>query len=130
MTASHLLDPPTSHLAAQRMERSGQAATNREKCLREVRRMPGQTAAEIALMVGLERHEPSRRLPELRRLGLVSNGNDAIGRISRICVVTGNLSVVWMPVSLRTQNTDMTPKNVPVGSSAASGVNTGGVPCE
>ncbi len=122
MTASHLLDPPTSHLAAQRMERSGQAATNRERCLREVRRMPGLTSAEIAWESGLGRHEAARRLPELRKLGLVSNnGTD------RRCTVTGNMSMIWMPVSSDSQNTDMTPDKVPVGSGVASGVNTGQV---
>jgi hypothetical protein len=39
----------------------------------------------------MERYVPSRRLPELRGAGLVKNGR------SRVCAVTGRLSVTWFP---------------------------------
>ena len=86
-------DPSTSHDAATAMERSGIAAAHRQICLEAVRRKPGQTGAEIALAVGLERHEPSRRLPELRDAGLIEN------REVRFCSVRGRRSMTWYPVS-------------------------------
>ncbi len=86
---SRSTDPSTSRDAAHSIERRGVAHAQREKCLAEVRRRPGQTAAEIALQVGLERHAPSRRLPELREAGLVVNG------AARKCGVVGSLSLTW-----------------------------------
>lgn len=85
-------DPETSHLAAELMDATGTAANNRAKCLAILRWRPGATAAEIATFTGLERHEPSRRLPELRKAGLVRNGE------ARICVATGNRSLTWWPL--------------------------------
>ena len=49
------------------------------------------TAAEIAEAAGLERHVPSRRLPELRQAGQVKNGEE------RVCAITGNPSMTWFP---------------------------------
>lgn len=85
-------DPETSHLAAQKIEKTGTAQSNRERCLESIRRRPGQTAAEVARDVALERHEPSRRLPELREVWLVKCGP------KRRCDVTGNPSLTWWPV--------------------------------
>ena len=84
-------DPTTSHEAAATVERGGTASNQRERCLREVRMRPGLTAAEIAIRVGMERHVPSRRLPELREAGLVLNHE------ARICTVTLNRSLTWWP---------------------------------
>lgn len=84
-------DPTTSHLAAEAVEASGRAASQRHLCLVEVWKKPGQTAAEIAVAAGLERHVPSRRLPELRDAGQVINGPE------RRCTATGNLSLTWLP---------------------------------
>ncbi|MCC7408378.1 MAG: hypothetical protein IT442_09910 [Phycisphaeraceae bacterium] len=86
-------DPITSHQAAEEVEASGRAASQRQACLLEVWKKPGQTAAEIAVATGLERHMPSRRLPELRKAGQVVNGPE------RICTVTGNPSMTWLPLS-------------------------------
>ena len=88
-------DPHTSALAAEDVEASGAAQAQRNLCLAEVIKQPGKTAAEIAHQTGLERHAPSRRLPELRDAGLVSNGR------SRICAVTQRLSMTWFPVAQR-----------------------------
>lgn len=85
-------DPSTSHEAAEAVERCGRAASQRHLCLLEVWKRPGSTAAEIAARTGLERHVPSRRLPELRQAGQVRNG------AQRICTVTGNPSMTWEPV--------------------------------
>jgi predicted ArsR family transcriptional regulator len=91
MALARTADPPTSHAAASAIERSGIAAAHRARCLAAVRQSPGQTAAEIARVVGLERHAPSRRLPELRDAGLVVNGP------IRICTVKGRRSLTWIP---------------------------------
>lgn len=88
-------DPATSHQAARTVERSGTAGSQRIMCLAAVRVRPGLTAAEIAWETGLERHIPSRRLPELRDGGLVVNGP------SRICTVMGTPSMTWVPVDER-----------------------------
>lgn len=85
-------DPETSRTAAHDVESSGVAHDQRQLCLEEVRRHPGQTAAEIAQAVGLERHAPSRRLPELRAAGLVRNGD------ARTCAVVGRVSMTWWAV--------------------------------
>lgn len=87
---SRALDPDTSHRAAIKVEREGTAGTQRRRCMEQVRRSPGQTAAEIAAALGLERHVPSRRLPELREAGLVANGP------SRVCSVMGTPSMTWV----------------------------------
>ncbi len=91
MAHSRLSDPPTSHAAAEAIERSGCASRHRLRCLAQVRRTPGMTAAEIARVIGLEHHAPSRRLPELRDAGLVINGP------ARICVAKSRLSLTWYP---------------------------------
>ncbi|HAA73271.1 MAG TPA: hypothetical protein DCE55_29285 [Planctomycetaceae bacterium] len=72
------------------MRGSGRAATNRRVCLEAIAAKPGMTAAEVAAYCGMQRHEPSRRLPELRSEGLVHNGT------SRICEVTHNKSMTWI----------------------------------
>lgn len=82
-------DPETSHQAAREMEDSGRAHGQRALCLEEVKRRPGQTAAEIAAALGLERHVPSRRLPELRAAGLIRNGP------ARECRVMRRSSLTW-----------------------------------
>ena len=91
MAKSRRTDPITSRIAASEAESSGRAASQRVICLARVNSHPGQTAAEIALACGLERHVPSRRLPELRDQGLIVNGE------SRICTVTGRASMIWLP---------------------------------
>lgn len=82
-------DPATSYEAADKVESSGRAPRQRWRCLECLRRHPGATAAEIADYIGMERHMPSRRLPELRVAGDVYNGK------ARICSVTKNRSMTW-----------------------------------
>ena len=92
MARARSTDPRTSHAAARDAERRGVAAAHRLLCLAVVCREPGLTAAEIAARTGLERHKPSRRLPELRDDGLVVNGP------TRRCSVQGRRSITWIPV--------------------------------
>lgn len=87
-------DPQTSHDAAAKVKESGALAAQREQCLAAVRAFPGLTAAELAVAMRCERHVPSRRLPELRRVGLVSSPLERI----RVCRNTGNKSLTWWPV--------------------------------
>ena len=91
MAFARSTDPATSHEAALEAERSGRAGNQRTACLTQVQARPGLTAAEIAAATGLERHVPSRRLPELRESGLVEN------RETRLCRVTGRNSLTWHP---------------------------------
>ena len=91
MAEARNTDPFTAHQAARDVEANGHADAQRASCLAEVRKNPGKTAAEIAVATGLERHAPSRRLPELREDVLVFNGP------ARICAVTGHLSLTWLP---------------------------------
>lgn len=86
---SRRTDPTTSHEAGDRHEATGKAASNRQACLEVVRNRDGLTAAEISAWAGLERHEASRRLPELRAMGLVVNGK------ARRCTVMCSRAMTW-----------------------------------
>lgn len=86
-------DPRTSHTAARGTELRGKAATHRAICLKRVIAAPGETGAEIAEATGLERHAASRRLPELKKAGLVKWGP------ARFCRVQKTMSLTWLPES-------------------------------
>lgn len=58
-------DPPTSHLAAERVKASGKLAAHQIAIRQAIRRRPGMTYTEIAEATGLERHAVARRLKEL-----------------------------------------------------------------
>jgi len=73
------------------VESVSRSASQRHLCLLEVWKRPGHTAAEIAVLTGLARHVPSRRLPELRQAGQIKCGAE------RVCAVTGNPSMTWFP---------------------------------
>lgn len=77
---ARLLDPETSRAAGLKHEHSGHAEAHRIKCEMSVYHNPGATGKTVAKLTGLERHEASRRLPELRADGHVRNcGNCAMG---------------------------------------------------
>lgn len=84
-------DPATSHEAARLIERNGKAAHNRRLLLTAARAHPERTAGELARHTGLDRHEASRRLPELRDAGFLLSGKP------RICEVLGTKAMVWWP---------------------------------
>ena len=94
---SRATDPETSAEAAAGIEASGAAGHQRQLCYEAVVAQPGITAAEVAKRTGLERHAPSRRLPELRDAGMVRNAG------SRICTATGHRSITWYPTERTTQ---------------------------
>lgn len=72
-------------------QHKGRAAAHRLLCLAQVYRQPGLTATEIADRIGVNRYSPSRRLPELRRDGLITMSK------VRPCSVTGRMSTTWIP---------------------------------
>lgn len=106
MALSRATDPHTSALAASGVEHAGPggAEDQRNRCLLYVRLYPGRTAAEIADALGMERHAPSRRLPELRHAGLVRNGE------ARKCEVMGRQSLTWLPVDEPAEPKDTEPR--------------------
>jgi hypothetical protein len=86
-------DPVTSDMAAARIEASGHATAQRRAVLAAVLAHPGSTSAELARIAGMDRHAAARRLPEVRKAGLVRNP----GR--RTCSVAGILAVTWEAVA-------------------------------
>lgn len=86
---ARLSDPITSHIAGAEHEANGTAGSNREACLAIVLFYPGLTAVEIAFRAGVDRHEVSRRLPELERDLKVKKGP------RRRCSINGSLMVTW-----------------------------------
>ena len=90
MATARRTDPGTSHEAAEMMNASGRANTQRRKVFDYVVENPGQTSGEITAGAGLaDRYVASRRLPELRRLGFVVNGE------ARVCRVRGTKQITW-----------------------------------
>jgi len=81
-------DPSTSHEAAEQLIQTGTASNQRDACLAVLRQQDGQTSAEIGVMVG-DRHMPARRLPDLKKLGLVRKGE------ARVCRANGTRAVTW-----------------------------------
>jgi hypothetical protein len=86
-------DPAQLDQVTDEADDASQAVSQRQVCLLEVWKAPGRTAAEIAVTAGLKRHVPSRRLPELRKARQVKTGP------IRLCSVTGNPSMTWLPVA-------------------------------
>jgi hypothetical protein len=66
-------------------------------CLETVIQTPGLTAREIEDRLGIKAH---KRLPELRRAGMVRNGR------SRICRVSGRQALTWQPIHHKTNTGD------------------------
>jgi hypothetical protein len=90
-------DPPTSAVAGRAAEADGSVRRHRAMCFETVAHTPGLTAREIEDRLGVKAH---KRLPELRRAGMVRNGP------ARVCRVSGRRALTWHP-------------NVAVGSQGA-----------
>ena len=86
MTTSTSLEAHTDQ------ELSGRAESNRQRCVELVKRHPDSTAVELAALDGyaLNRHEYSRRLPEVEKLGLIRKN------IKRHCRVNGSRMWTWV----------------------------------
>ncbi len=89
--------PDTSKEAAERVVASGKADSQRNRCLMVVTKFPNLTAAEIAGKMGVDKHTPGRRLPELREAGLIKNGP------VKICSVKGTTCWTWEAVRQQAQ---------------------------
>lgn len=85
-------DPESSKLGAIAAESSGAAPTLRAKCLRMVRERPGFTTGEYAKQHDVEKSTFSRRLAELKNLGMIRTG------ALRPCTVSGRKCLPWYPV--------------------------------
>ena len=86
----------TSTIAHANHEATGTASGNREVVRLLVVHHPDSTAVELwcvhsRMQDHMNRHEISRRLPELRKAGLVHNGP------ARKCRVNGSLMLTWNP---------------------------------
>lgn len=85
-------DPHTSAVAAEELVCSGVHAKQCRQVLEALRRHPGSTSAELAQRSGLDRFLCARRLPDLRRAGLVVRDEQG-----RLCSATGRKALVWRP---------------------------------
>ena len=88
-------DPVTSAIAGQEIIKKGIAAEQQAICLACIKNTPGLTSAEIADRTGLERHQPARRLSELRRMNEIYSGD------KRICSINGTFCLTWWPVGVK-----------------------------
>lgn len=91
-TAARCGDAPGSLAAERAHTRSGRRGRHIRIVADAVAMHPGLTACELHSLIGqLERHEWSRRLPDAETAAMVRRGE------SRLCNVTGRLSLTWWP---------------------------------
>lgn len=91
-------DPSTSHLAAERIAKSGALGEQQQIVLDAVGRFPGSTSAELAERIAQGRGEDygdwrqrvARRLPELAVFHVKRDRQ-------RICKVNLTLAITWWP---------------------------------
>jgi hypothetical protein len=69
-------DPDTSHAAAEFMRASGARATQQQRILDVVRRLPGLTVVELAVQVGLNDHKVGKRLSDLATAQKIGKGDE------------------------------------------------------
>jgi hypothetical protein len=87
---AHRGDPLSSFGAADRALRSGKIKGQMRLVLLGVRRWPGRTSAELAVLIGLDRYDTARRLPALEHRGLVRKDR------SRLCAACKSVCVTWI----------------------------------
>ena len=82
---SRTSDPLSSFKAGDRHHLSGKAESHRQQILEFMRGKRPMTSKQIALNMGMDRHEVARRLPEMARKGLVMrqdrNGEETVWMI-------------------------------------------------
>lgn len=82
-------DPETSHQAAEFMRATGAGASQQQRILDMVRRLPGLTVVELAVQVGLNDHKVGKRLSDLANAKKIERGDER---------VVGSLSyTTWWP---------------------------------
>ncbi len=84
-------DPSTSSEAVENHQANGNRQTNKGRVLEAVRTFPGKTSAEYSKMLGMDRTEAGRRLPDLYREGLVRKG------AARLCTEKHTKAKTWWP---------------------------------
>lgn len=84
-------DPATSVDAARLIEGAGIATEHRRTLFKSVEQCPHHTAAEYAAMTGIDRHEVSRRLPELRPHFIINDPEP------KRCTMKGTMAMTWAP---------------------------------
>ena len=86
-------DPVTSRLAARQMFESGALDTQRSFVYNVLSQNEGLTSRELAALVDGDKHEErarfSRRLPDLKNLGLAKQGEP------RLCTSCNRTCVTW-----------------------------------
>lgn len=94
-------DQPTARQAAVAMVKSGQRALLQKRVLTVVQTHPGLTSRELAKAIAAKYAVSEligydmahKRLPELRKHGLVANGE------RRACAVTGMNAMTWVALT-------------------------------
>lgn len=87
-------DPSSSAQAAERVEASGVAHSQREEILGLVCKYPGRTSAELSTKCSLDRWQVARRLPELAKVGDIRRGT------KRFCGIVLQKCVTWWPAGV------------------------------
>lgn len=87
-------DPVTSYEAAETLHRSGRWKNQKQAVLEVLRQLGNATSAEIAERMGGNRYIPARRLPELRREGLVEQGPARVCRVLKSRCITWNVKEI------------------------------------
>lgn len=88
--AYHRNDPETSEEAATLITESGKRQKHIDLVVSAVARYPGCGSAQLAAIIGMDRHEVARRLPDALKQGRVHQGDRV--------VYEGRKHVSWWPV--------------------------------
>lgn len=91
--AARASDPATSHQAARESAASETRRSQLRLVMEAVKVAPGLTSAELGAFLNMDRYAVARRLPELRRVGLVTNGP------AKHCSRTGKVGITWNPTT-------------------------------
>lgn len=86
---AHTNDPTTSHLAADKITKSGKRVKHADIVLDLVQRFPDSTAVELVEQGSLREYQVRRRLTDLMHAGKVVRG------AGRECRVRGSQMVTW-----------------------------------
>lgn len=85
---SRVRDPETSHLAAERIRKSGALGCQQAAVLAAVHQWPGMTAVELAHLAKMDRYAVSRRTAELAGVKIKRGP-------ARACTVNGSQMTTW-----------------------------------
>lgn len=80
---AHRTDPLSSYKAGDRALKSGRIRGQMKAVYAALQKHPGCSSAELARIMGVDRHQPARRLSSLAKKGLVKRGKLKYCKISR-----------------------------------------------